>query len=71
MTQHEVQIELDGRPHALPAGSTLAALVAALGQRPEAVGTAVNGVFVARAHRDDYVLHGGDAVVLFQPITGG
>lgn len=71
MTPDAVPIVLDGQPHALPAGSTLAALVDALGHRPEAVGTAVNGVFVARAHRHDYVLHAGDAVVLFQPITGG
>lgn len=71
MTHDEICIVLDGAPHALPASTTLSALVAALGHRPEAVGTAVNGVFVARAHRSDYTLHAGDAVVLFQPITGG
>ncbi|WP_235579369.1 sulfur carrier protein ThiS [Pseudorhodoferax sp. Leaf274] len=71
MTAVTVQIVLDGAPHALPASTTLAALVAALGHRPEAVGTAVNGVFVARGHRHDHALQDGDAVVLFQPITGG
>lgn len=71
MTPETVPIVLDGQPHALAAGSTLATLVAALGHQPEAVGTAVNGVFVARGHRHDYALHSGDAVVLFQPITGG
>jgi sulfur carrier protein len=71
MTPDTVPIVLDGQPHALAAGSTLAALVGALGHRPEAVGTAVNGVFVARGHRHDYALREGDAVVLFQPITGG
>ncbi|PZP94500.1 MAG: thiamine biosynthesis protein ThiS [Variovorax paradoxus] len=71
MTTDTVSIVLDGQPHALAAGSTLAALVDALGHRPEAVGTAVNGVFVARGHRHDVALHAGDAVVLFQPITGG
>lgn len=71
MNHDAIRIVLDGAPHALPAGTTLASLVAALGHRPEAVGTAVNGVFVARAHRSDYALHAGDAVVLFQPITGG
>jgi sulfur carrier protein len=71
MSSETVSIVLDGQPHALAAGSTLAALVDALGHRPEAVGTAVNGVFVARGHRHDLALHEGDAVVLFQPITGG
>ncbi len=71
MRQGTVAIVLDGQPHALPPGTCLATLVAALGHRPEAVGTAVNGVFVARGHRHDYALHAGDAVVLFQPITGG
>lgn len=64
------QIELDGRPHAVPSGSTLAELVAALGHAPEAVTTAVNGEFVARGARER-MLHSGDAVVLFQPIVGG
>lgn len=69
--QHQLQIQLDGRPHALPGGSTLAALVALLGHAPEAVGTAVNGQFVARAERASCSLRDGDAIVLFQPIVGG
>ncbi len=64
------QIELDGRPHAVPPGTTLAELVGALGHAPEAVTTAVNGAFVARGARA-LVLQPGDAVVLFQPIVGG
>lgn len=71
MTARTVQIVLDGQAHALAAGTTLAALVDALGHAATAVGTAVNGVFVARGNRHDYVLHEGDAVVLFQAITGG
>ena len=64
-------LQLDGRPHAVRTGSTLAALVESLGHAPAAVGTAVNGVFVARAERGARVLQPGDAVLLFQPITGG
>lgn len=64
-------LQLDGRPHAVPAGTTLAALVASLGHAPSAVGTAVNGAFVARAERESRALQPGDAVLLFQPITGG
>lgn len=63
-------IQLDGRPHQLGAGSTLADLVAALGHAPEAVSTAVNGEFVAR-HARERALAEGDAVLLFQPIVGG
>ncbi|KQP20037.1 sulfur carrier protein ThiS [Pseudorhodoferax sp. Leaf267] len=66
-----LHIQLDGQPHNVPAHSTLATLIAALGHAPEAVGTAVNGAFVARAARGDHLLHDGDAVLLFQPIVGG
>ena len=52
------------------ADTTLAELVAALGHTPEGVATAVNGVFVPRPARDQ-ALHAGDAVLLFQAITGG
>lgn len=65
-----LSITLDGRPHAVPLGSTLADLVAALGHAPAAVATAVNGVFVARAART-HILQPGDAVLLFQAIVGG
>ena len=65
-----LHILLDGLPHAIPAGSTLADVVASLGHAPEAVSTAVNGEFVAR-HARARVLAEGDAVLLFQPIVGG
>ena len=65
-----VPIRLDDQPHAVPCGSTLADLVAARGHAPEAVGTAVNGEFIARGARSQ-PLRPGDAVVLFQPIVGG
>lgn len=64
-------IVLDGRPHAVPAGSTLADLLAALGQPAEAVATAIDGDFVPRAARAARILQPGDAVTLFRPITGG
>jgi len=64
-------IRLDGRPHAVPAGSTLAALVETLGHAPDAVATAVNGDFVPRGQRAAQQLRADDAVLFFQPITGG
>ena len=69
-TTTQITIQLDGQPHRVPAGTTLADLVAALGHEPQAVSTAVNGEFVARAARQR-VLAEGDAVLLFQPIVGG
>ncbi|MES2184496.1 MAG: sulfur carrier protein ThiS [Pseudomonadota bacterium] len=66
-----VLVRLDGRPHPVPAGSTLADLVAAAGHTPEAVATAIGGDFVPRGQRAARVLHTDDAVLLFQPIVGG
>ena len=66
-----IDVLLDKRPHPVPVGSTLAALVAALGHAPNQVTTAVNGLFVARDRREHRVLQPGDAVLLFQPIVGG
>jgi sulfur carrier protein len=66
-----IAVALDGRPREVQAGTTLAALVCELGYAPNAVGTAVNGRFVARGLREGLELRPGDAVVLFQPIAGG
>ena len=65
------QITLNGEPRAITEGQTLADLVAALGQPPQALATAVNGEFVARTARAETPLRDGDAVFTFQPITGG
>ena len=70
--KHElIEVQLDQRPQMLPAGTTLAELVAQLGHAPAAVGTALNGAFVPRGEREARVLNTGDAVLLFQPIVGG
>ena len=66
-----IDIRIDGRPYPVAAGTTLADLVAAQGHAPEAVASAVNGDFVARGQRAARPLQAGDAVLLFQPITGG
>jgi sulfur carrier protein len=70
-TSTTIAVALDGRPREISAGTTLAALVGELGYAPNAVGTAVNGRFVARGLRDGLELRPGDSVVLFQPIAGG
>lgn len=64
-------VQVGGGQRELPAGSTLADLVAALGHAPTAVATAVNGQFVARDARPQHVLADGDHIHCFRPITGG
>ncbi len=70
-TSTTIAVALDGRQREVPVGTTLAALVCELGYAPSAVGTAVNGRFVARALREELELRSGDSVLLFQPIAGG
>jgi len=65
------QITVNGEARDIAEGTTLADLVAALGQAPQALATAVNGEFVARDARGSVQLRAGDAVFTFQPITGG
>jgi sulfur carrier protein len=69
--EYAIHVTLDGRPHAVPAGTTLAELVLSLRHEPDAVSTARNGLFTARGLRESCVLQDGDAVVLFRPIVGG
>ena len=62
---------LNGAARQVTPGTTLAEFIAATGQPPQALSTALNGVFVARDARAAVVLAGGDVVFTFQPITGG
>ncbi|GAB3645396.1 sulfur carrier protein ThiS [Ramlibacter alkalitolerans] len=64
-------ITVNGEARSVDEASTLADLVAALGQPPNALATAVNGEFVPRSERATVRLREGDAVFTFQPITGG
>lgn len=66
-----ITLTLNGAPQTVPPDITLAALIAATGQPPNAMSTAVNGNFVARSAREACLLREGDAVYTFQPITGG
>ena len=64
-------ITLNGEPRQVASRTSLADFIAATGQRPQALSTAVNGEFVARDARPERELMEGDAVFTFQPITGG
>ena len=66
-----LQVTVNGESRTLEDSATLADLVAALGQAPQALATAVNGEFVPRGARASVQLREGDAVFTFQPITGG
>ena len=66
-----ITILLDEQPHEIPAGSSLAQLLALLERAPDSAATAVNGRFVAREARPGTVLKDGDQVLLFKPIVGG
>lgn len=66
-----MNILVNGEPVDLPAGTTLAELVALRGLAPEAVASAVEGRHVPRAARVARVLLEGESVTLFQPIVGG
>ena len=66
-----IEIRLNKESRQLEDGTTLAALIASLGQTPAALATAVNGDFVPRGQRPACRLQHGDAVTTFQPITGG
>ena len=66
-----VSITVNGEPRTVQDRATLADLVSALGQPPQALATAVNGEFVPRGAREGVQLREGDAVFTFQPITGG
>ena len=65
------QITVNGEPRKVEDTTTLADLVATLGQAPSALATAINGEFVPRSERATVRLREGDAVFTFQPITGG
>ena len=51
-----ITILLDEQPHEIPAGSSLAQLLALLERPPDSAATAVNGRFVAREARPGTVL---------------
>jgi sulfur carrier protein len=65
------EFTLNQQPQAWREGLSIAALLAELGRAPDAVATALNGVFVPRGQRAETLLRPGDELTLIQPITGG
>lgn len=66
-----IHLLLEDGPRAMPEGSTLADLVAALGHAEKAVTTSVDGQFVPRSQWPAHRLRDGACVLFFKPIVGG
>ncbi len=71
MKDDTIEILLNGEPRRVAQGATVADVLAGLDGAPAAVATAVDGEFVARSARAGRVLQTGQALFVFQPITGG
>jgi thiazole synthase len=66
-----VTIRLNGEPHELPAGATVAALLERLRLRPEHVAVECNRAIVPRARHAEAVLREGDEVEVVTLVGGG
>ena len=67
----DIKVTLNGQTLRLSVPANLAQALAQLPDPQGPVATAVNGDFVARDARADHALHDGDAIFVFQAITGG
>lgn len=66
-----MQIQLNGEPYELPAGTTLAGLLATRGVNPLYTAVEVNRALVSRAQHAALVLHADDHVEVVTLVGGG
>jgi len=66
-----VRITLNGEARAIPAGSTVTALLALLGLPAKGVAVALNGDFLPRGQHPTTTLGEGDQVECVAPMQGG
>jgi sulfur carrier protein len=66
-----VEVRVNGEPRAVPADTTVAALVQLVGAHPEGVAVAVNGEVVPRAALRTRALVEGDRVEIIRAVGGG
>lgn len=64
-------VDFNGQPMNARAGESLAEFIDRLGKDPNQLATAVNAEFVPRDMRKTLLLQQGDAIMTFEPITGG
>lgn len=69
--QTELEITVNGEAARLAAGSTVAALVASRGLRPEQVAVEVNREIVPRRVHGEHELQAGDRVEIVTMVGGG
>jgi thiamine biosynthesis protein ThiS len=66
-----MQVTVNDEPRTLPAGATVADLVAALGLGPRRIAVEVNQIVVPRATYAERVLTDGDAIEIIHFVGGG
>ncbi|HVG06180.1 MAG TPA: sulfur carrier protein ThiS [Thermoanaerobaculia bacterium] len=70
-TQTLLEVVLNGEPHRVPEGSTVADLVAGLGRDPRTVAVERNGDLVPRARFAETLLGTGDRLEVVHFVQGG
>ena len=71
MAQTLLDVQLNGEPYQVPAGSTVLDLVAGLGRDPRTVAVERNGAIVRRADYGATGLEGGDRLEVVHFVQGG
>ena len=66
-----IVVRVNGEPHELPAGSSIAELVALLGLRPEVVAVEHNRALVPRGQHAQTLLAAGDELEVVTLVGGG
>jgi len=66
-----LEVMLNGEPHRVPAGATVADLVAGLGRDPRTVAVERNGELVPRARFRETPLGAGDRLEVVHFVQGG
>lgn len=66
-----IMVDFNGQAMDARVGESLAEFIDRLGKDPNQLATAVNAEFVPRDMRKTLLLQQGDAIMTFEPITGG
>jgi sulfur carrier protein len=69
--QLSITVALNGEAISLPDGASLGDLIKLLGKESSQIATAVNETFIPKEQRSETKLCHGDAIMTFEPITGG
>ena len=71
MIQPTIGLTLNGKQRELPAESTIASMLEAIGIDRRAVAVAHNGDVVPRDRYDNFILHEGDRIEVVRMVGGG